>query len=114
MSESIPLHAPGRRTLLHLAAAAGAGASVVAGNAAGAANRSATGGTQVGGLRTGMIGYMLPHEQFIVPELAKIGSHASQAGLSAGQQRSFPTLAGQSRPRGCCLGHDGRNRRASA
>jgi TAT-translocated FGD2 family F420-dependent dehydrogenase len=81
MSDSIPLHSPGRRTLLHLAGAAAAGASASAGNEALAANRPATSGTQVGGLRTGMIGYMLPHEQFIVPELAKIGSHASQAGF---------------------------------
>jgi hypothetical protein len=71
------LNSPGRRTLLHLAAAA-AGASI-GGNAARAANRS--NGTQVGGLHTGMIGYMLPHEQFIGPDLAKIGSHASQAGF---------------------------------
>ena len=57
MSESIPLHSPGRCTLLHLAGAAAAGASALGGNAALAANRSATSGTQVGGLRTGMIGY---------------------------------------------------------
>lgn len=81
MSASVPLHSPGRRTLLHLAGAAAAGASALRGNAAHAANRLAASGTQVGGLRTGMIGYMLPHEQFTVPELAKIGSHASQAGF---------------------------------
>ena len=48
---------------------------------ASAADSSALKGTQVGGLRPGMIGYMLPHEQFIVPELANLGSHASQAGF---------------------------------
>jgi hypothetical protein len=34
MSDSIPLHSPGRRTLLHLAGAAAAGASASAGNEA--------------------------------------------------------------------------------
>jgi hypothetical protein len=81
MSEFVQGYTPGRRTLLQLAGAAAA-AGALGGNMASAADRSASRGTQVGGLRPGMIGYMLPHEQFIVPELATIGSHASQAGFA--------------------------------
>ena len=82
MSEFVQglMPSPGRRTLLHLAGAA-AGAGALGGNMASAADRSASRDTQVGGLRPEMIGYMLPHEQFIVPALAKIGRHASQAGF---------------------------------
>jgi len=34
-----------------------------------------------GGLRTGMIGYMLAHEQFTVPQLVEIGAAAEKAGF---------------------------------
>ena len=33
------------------------------------------------GLRTGMIGYMLAHEQFTVPQLVEIGTAAERAGF---------------------------------
>lgn len=36
-------------------------------------------GQMVGGLRTNMIGYMLPHEQFMVPDLVKLGALAAHA-----------------------------------
>jgi len=34
-----------------------------------------------GTLRKGMIGFILAHEQFVVPELLKMGEHASRAGF---------------------------------
>jgi TAT-translocated FGD2 family F420-dependent dehydrogenase len=78
---------PERRDLLKsTAAAAGtsgaAGASAAGQQTAGPAN-PATGRTEqtIGDLRRGMIGYMLAHEQFPVPEVVQIGSLASQAGF---------------------------------
>ncbi|MGH6877616.1 MAG: LLM class flavin-dependent oxidoreductase [Rhizomicrobium sp.] len=42
---------------------------------------SATIATGNGSLRKRMVGYMLAHEQFPVPELAEIGRHAAGAGF---------------------------------
>jgi TAT-translocated FGD2 family F420-dependent dehydrogenase len=67
-----------RRGLLHLAGAVAGSAALP--RAANAANNPAT-GSQVGGLRSGMIGYMMPHEQFRLPDLVKLGSMASRAGF---------------------------------
>jgi F420-dependent hydroxymycolic acid dehydrogenase len=38
-------------------------------------------GTQTGGRRKRMMGFMLAHEQFRVRELVEIGAHAEQAGF---------------------------------
>jgi TAT-translocated FGD2 family F420-dependent dehydrogenase len=38
-------------------------------------------GVQAGGLRKGMFSFMLPHEQFPVPEIVQIGALASRAGF---------------------------------
>lgn len=78
---------PDRRELLKWTAAV-AGSSAVA--VAPALSQTAAGrkrsmpGTKEqpnGALRKGMVGYMLAHEEFPVPELVQIGSLASQAGF---------------------------------
>jgi TAT-translocated FGD2 family F420-dependent dehydrogenase len=79
-----------RRRMMRGAGAAASAAALanVAGRAAAAqpvstATRPATAGTrpQTGGLRTRMIGYMLAHEQFPVPDLVEIGAAADRAGF---------------------------------
>ncbi|MGA2125661.1 MAG: TIGR03557 family F420-dependent LLM class oxidoreductase [Xanthobacteraceae bacterium] len=79
-----------RRRMMRGAGAAASAAALanVAGRAAAAqpvstATRPATSGTrpQTGGLRTRMIGYMLAHEQFPVPDLVEIGTAADRAGF---------------------------------
>jgi TAT-translocated FGD2 family F420-dependent dehydrogenase len=42
---------------------------------------AAKAGAQTSGLRTGMIGYMLAHEQFTVPQLVEIGAAADKVGF---------------------------------
>jgi TAT-translocated FGD2 family F420-dependent dehydrogenase len=78
---------PDRRQVLKMSAAL-AGATGLAGGAAqaqpsgGQARAAAANSTQqAGGLQRGMIGYMLAHEEFPVPELVQIGALASQAGF---------------------------------
>jgi TAT-translocated FGD2 family F420-dependent dehydrogenase len=73
-----------RRDLLKWTAAASAafGVGIARGHAA-AAQRDAARPTndEVGGLRKGMFSFMLPHEQFPVPEIVDIGAAASRAGF---------------------------------
>src|SRR3954447_12067129 len=92
MPENHPAQARDRRDLLRMAGmTAASGVAALASRPVLAADQSqSTGpshtagqsvarGTQVGGLRRGMIGYMLPHEQFMLPDLVKIGALAAHA-----------------------------------
>ncbi|HVA14012.1 MAG TPA: LLM class flavin-dependent oxidoreductase [Stellaceae bacterium] len=45
------------------------------------ANQNAAASLEASKLRTGMLGYMLAHEQFTVPELVEIGADAADAGF---------------------------------
>jgi F420-dependent hydroxymycolic acid dehydrogenase len=75
--------APNRRKILQWTSmiAAASGVAAVPRHSATATTRPSEKGLQVGGLRSGMIGLMLPHEQFVLPELVKLGSLGSQAGF---------------------------------
>jgi F420-dependent hydroxymycolic acid dehydrogenase len=55
------------------------GAAALASRSASAATPAK--GSQIGGLRPRMVGYMLPHEQFALPDLVKVGALASRAGF---------------------------------
>jgi hypothetical protein len=59
-------------------AAAVSGAASLARHSA-AAGQELAKGTQAGGLRSGMIGYMLPHERCPLPELVKLGGLAARS-----------------------------------
>jgi F420-dependent hydroxymycolic acid dehydrogenase len=80
-----PLASSGRRRLLGMATAV-AGASMLVGRAhaeqsGGKPAAGSEANTQTGPLRRGLIGYMLPHEQFPIPQLIRQGAMASQAGF---------------------------------
>ena len=76
-----------RRNLLKIAAAMG-GSAPLGLSAAQAAPTTAQPGpgtdepmAGVAGIGKGLIGYMLAHEQFLIPELVNIGSRAAQGGF---------------------------------
>ena len=86
MSENVM--AADRRSLLKwtsmAAGAMGLGiASAQAQTNNGPSSQPAAGRREAGGLRKGMLSYMLAHEQFPVPELVRMGSLASLAGFDA-------------------------------
>jgi F420-dependent hydroxymycolic acid dehydrogenase len=82
---------PGRRSLLQWTTmVAGASASLLTAARAQESGRMKTAPKQTGsahmqpgpgGLRKGMLGYMLAHEQFTVPELVQLGALASRSGF---------------------------------
>jgi TAT-translocated FGD2 family F420-dependent dehydrogenase len=77
---------PQRRELLKCTAAVAGSSGVAVASAADqrtGGRTSPVSGTEqpIGDLRRGMVGYMLAHEEFPVPELVQIGSLASQAGF---------------------------------
>ncbi len=78
---------PNRRQLIKstvaVVAAVGAGSGPARAQAIGAANRPAANPTRpsIGLQRKRLIGYMLAHEQFTVPQLAGIGEAAAHAGF---------------------------------
>src|SRR3954447_6336950 len=90
-SSSMQAAPPDRRAILKWTTAlagassvgvAAAGAQTHAPGANGAVRTAASAGQRaVGGLHKGMIGYMLAHEQFPVPDLVRLGAMASQAGF---------------------------------
>jgi F420-dependent hydroxymycolic acid dehydrogenase len=77
---SEPALSPDRRSLLLwttlMASAAGLGVS-----SAQAQQTGPSGQQEVGGLRKGMLSFMLAHEQFPVPELVQLGALASKSGF---------------------------------
>jgi TAT-translocated FGD2 family F420-dependent dehydrogenase len=75
-----PSNAHDRRQVLRLAGmTAASGIAALTGGSVQAATQQTSRGPQVGGLRSKMVGYMLPHEQFMLPDLVKIGTLAAHA-----------------------------------
>lgn len=74
-----------RRSLLKwtsmVAGTTGLGLGSASGQTAKAPSAAIAGQPEVGGLRKGMVSYMLAHEQFPVPELVRVGAMASRAGF---------------------------------
>lgn len=71
-----------RRTAITSAAVLAGASSVFRGLARAAASPAErSGGVATGGLRPGMVGFMLAHEQFRVPELVELGVAAEEAGF---------------------------------
>ncbi len=64
-----------------LLAASALGSTFEAYGSSNPAPQGASHGVGTGSLRKGMISFMLPHEQFTVPELVDLGAHAEQAGF---------------------------------
>jgi TAT-translocated FGD2 family F420-dependent dehydrogenase len=62
-----------------LLAASALGSTLEAYGSSNPAPQGASHGVGTGSLRKGMISFMLPHEQFTVPELVDLGAHAEQA-----------------------------------
>jgi hypothetical protein len=84
-SSGTPGFLPSRRRVIQsttaLLAAAGLGSSPAAAQSAGAPRPSDQDQTQAdGGLQNRMLGYMLAHERFPVPELVQLGGSAASAG----------------------------------
>ncbi|HEX3995189.1 MAG TPA: hypothetical protein VHX39_28780, partial [Acetobacteraceae bacterium] len=73
-------HAQDRRQVLRLAGmTAASGMVALTGHPVQSASQPISRGPQIGGLRAGMVGFMLPHEQFAVPDLVKLGTFAAHA-----------------------------------
>ena len=76
--------APNRRSLLRWTSAVAGAAGLGMGSARAQPARQpepASGQQEVGGLRKGMMSFMLASEQFATPDLLRIGAHASRAGF---------------------------------
>jgi hypothetical protein len=93
---------PSRRQLLAttgaLFAAADVGVGAAAAQPAQQANPAPVGAKQVNGAlhRQKLVGFMLGHEQFTVPQLVEAGKIAAEAGFHAARdKRPFPALAGE-------------------